>query len=111
MIRGTDVQVVRRTQTATDEMGEPIFATTVETVHNVLWHPATTDEIDETVRMYGVSCEISLDFPKDYGQPLEGCSVRVDGREFRVLGDPLPYMAANTPTPWHRTVRAARADG
>lgn len=111
MISGTDIAVIRPEMTGRDAMGEPVFSESEETVPNVLWHPATTDEIDETNRAFGVSCEIALDFPKSYTASLEGCRVRVDGRVYRVLGDPLPYMAANTPTPWNRSVKAVRADG
>ena len=111
MIKGTTVTVTKRTVSSRDEMGEPVFATESVEVDNVLWHESTTDEIDETNRMYGVSCDISLDFPKTFTGSLEGCSVNVGGTEYRVLGDPIGYMPENTPTPWNRSVKAARADG
>ena len=111
MIRGVDVTVTRRTATTCDAMGEPVFSLTTTTVGNVLWHEASTDEIDESTRMFGVECDLSLDFPKTYTDSLEGCTVNVNGDEYRVLGDPKGYMAENTPTPWNRSVKVARADG
>ena len=110
-MRGTSVTVTRRTVASRDEMGEPVFATSTETVRNVLWHESTTDEMDESYRMYGVTCDLSLDFPKTYAESLEGCTVNVCGTEYRVLGDPKGRMPENTPTPWNRPVRVARADG
>lgn len=111
MIRGTDVVVTKRSVTGRDEMGEPVFETASEVVPNVLWHEASTDEMAESNRMFGVTCDLSLDFPKSYAESLEGASVTVNGRGYRVLGDPQGYMPENTPTPWNRHVMAVRADG
>ena len=110
-MRGEDVTVTRRVLSGRDDMGEPVFATSTETVGNVLWHESTTDEMDESTRMYGVTCDLSLDFPKSYKASLEGCHVTVRGTEYRVLGDPKGFMEQNTPTPWNRPVKVARADG
>ena len=44
MISGTDIAVIRPEMTGRDAMGEPVFSESEETVPNVLWHPATTDE-------------------------------------------------------------------
>ena len=88
-----------------------MFEYTTTTVGNVLWHEASTDEMDESNRMFGVTCDLSLDFPKSYTASLEGCTVTVNGDEYRILGDPQGYMPANTPTPWNRRAMAVRADG
>ncbi|MBQ9002192.1 MAG: hypothetical protein IJ087_10095 [Eggerthellaceae bacterium] len=111
MISGMSVSVLRRVMSGRDEMGEPVFATSTETVGNVLVAPSSTDEMDETNRAFGVTCELTLHFPKSYTASLEGCAVEVRGVEYRVLGDPQPYMPENTPTPWNRSVKVARADG
>lgn len=111
MLRGTNVTVTKRTVSSRDEMGEPVFAVTTTTVGNVLWHESTTDEMDESNRMFGVTCELSLDFPKTFTDSLEGCSVNVGGTEYRILGDPKGYMPENCPTPWNRSAKAVRADG
>ena len=110
-MRGETVTLTRRVLASRDEMGEPVFSTSTETVANVLWHESTTDEMDESNRMYGVTCDLSLDFPKAYTASLEGCLVNVRGTEYRVLGDPKGFMVQNTPTPWNRPVKVARADG
>ena len=111
MIRGTSVTVTSRTLKSRDDMGEPVFETTTTTVENVLWHEASTDEMDESNRMFGVTCDLSLDFPKSFTDSLEGSTVEVGGTAYRVLGDPKGYMAENTPTPWNRRAMAVRADG
>lgn len=111
MISGTDVTVTRRTVAGRDEMGEPEWTHESETVRNVLVGAPTTDDMDETNRMYGVTCDLVLHFPKTYTASLKGCTVGVYGGEYRVLGDPQPYMEANTPTPWNRPAKVVRADG
>lgn len=132
MISGTNVSVIRRVLSYRDEMGEPVFATSIETVGNVLVTPSNTDEMDETNRMFGVTCDFTLHFPKSYTASLEGCSVFLpapygDGlpstttsttttgpvpeQAYRILGDPKPFMPENTPTPWNRAVKVARTDG
>ena len=118
MISGVSVTVTKRVPVVDtlgnpvyDEMGELTFTTSATTVANVLWHEANTDEMDESNRAYGVTCDISMSFPKTYTDSLEGCTVTVGGKNYRVLGDPIGYMPENTPTPWNRTVMAVRADG
>jgi len=111
MIRGTDVTLTTRTVASRDEMGEPVFDVTTTTVGNVLWHEASTEDIDESNRMFGVTCDLSLDFPKAYTDSLEGAVVEVGGKAYRILGDPAGYMPENTPTPWNRRALAVRADG
>ena len=111
MIRGTSVTLTKRTMTGRDDMGEPVFATSTTTVDNVLWHEASTDEMDQSNRMFGVTCDLSLDFPKSFTDSLEGCTVPVCGDDYRILGDPKGYMPENTPTPWNRHAMAVRADG
>ena len=111
MIRGVDVTLTKRTVKSRDEMGEPVFETTTTTVGNVLWHEANTDEMDESNRMFGVTCDLSLDFPKSFTDSLEGALVTVGGTDYRILGDPKGYMPENTPTPWNRHAMAVRADG
>ena len=111
MIRGVPVTVTKRTITSRDAMGEPVFTETTTTVGNVLWHESNTDEMSETNRAYGVKCDLSLDFPKTFTDSLEGCIVTVNGENYRVIGNPKGYMAENTPTPWNRPVKVARADG
>ena len=111
MIRGTDVKLTRRSVASRDDMGEPVYDTTTTTVGNVLWHESTTNDMDESTRMFGVTCDLSLDFPKDYADSLEGCIATVNGKDYRILGDPQGYMPENCPTPWNRHALAVRADG
>ena len=111
MIRGVDVEFTYKSVTSHDDMGEPVYSYTTTTVSNVLWHESTTDEMDESNRMFGVTCDLSLSIPKTLTGSLEGAHVTINGKDYRILGDPQGYMDVNTPTPWNRSAMAVRADG
>lgn len=112
MIRGTNVTVTRKVLSSRDEMGEPVFSTSTETVANVLWHRASADDMDQSTRMFGVTCNMVFDFPKTYTASLEGCTVTLGGVDYRVVGDYAEvYMPENTPTPWNKKAMAVMVDG
>ena len=114
MIHGVKVQVLRPGTPTKDRFnneipGEP----TCEAVHNVLVSPGSTDELDAS-RPNGVQVAFTLHFPKTYTKSLEGCSVTLPkpwGGTYRVIGQPHPYIDANTPTAWHMPVEIEAAHG
>ena len=112
MISGTTVTVTRKAMTGRDEMGEPVFTDATETVRNVLWHRATADDMDQSTRLFGVVCNMVFDFPKTYNESLEGCTISLDGKDYRVVGDYAEwYMPENTPGPWNKKAMAVWSDG
>ena len=98
----------------TDRFGNPVLtAPTEETVANVLVSPGGTSDL-EAARPEGVSVDYTLHFPKGYDQNLEGCTVVLPSPwscECRVIGKPVPYIDANTPTQWHLPVECEAAHG
>lgn len=104
MIKGRSVTVLTPTVGSTDRFGEPIVGEPVATtVDNVLIVPGATADL-EASRPDGVTVALTLHFPKTYSGDLRGCNVIVDGIEYRVIGEPKPYMDENTPTAWHMPV-------
>ena len=115
MISGTTVSVAYRTQSGTDRFGNPTWAEASESVENVLIAPGATADL-EASRPEGVTVAYTLHFPKGYTRDLTGCTVSLpapwaneDG--YRVVGEPRPYMDANTPGAWHMAVEVERAHG
>ena len=120
MIRGVSVTVLRpvaggRDRLGNETSGEPIR----ETVDNVLIAPGgesgTTSDM-EAQRTDGDTLSLQVHFPKTYTQSLRGCTLELPGRwaefnPYRVEGNPMPYIDANTPTSWHMPVRAVSARG
>lgn len=115
-MRGIEVTVVRYADGGTDRLGNPIEgAPTYEEVDDVLIAPSGAADM-EASRPEGVTVSMTLHFPKTYTGDLRGCDIELPspydvGNPYRVIGDPHPYMDANTPTRWNRPVEVARADG
>lgn len=118
-MRGISVEVRHPIESGTDRFGNVIWtygptgATGSETVGNVLVSPGATDDL-EASRPEGVKVEYTLHFPKTYTGTLEGCIVSLPSPwsgDYRVIGDPRPYIDANTPTKWHLPVEVEAAHG
>lgn len=113
MLSGIAVTVLRPVEGAADRLGNPTHTYVPETVADVLVQPGVTDDLDAD-RPEGDTAALTLHFPKTYAGTLRGCAVVLpppwEG-EWRVVGDPLPYMAANCPTRWNRAVQVVMADG
>ena len=116
MIGGVTVTVVRPTPAGRDRLGNLAYGEPVrEAVHDVLVQPGPTAELDAS-RPEGVTVAYTLHFPKAYEASLEGCAVELPAPwasegGYRVVGDPRPYMAGNTPTRWNRPVEVEAAHG
>lgn len=113
MISGITVTVERPVYGAADRFGNATRTWKSEDVENVLVAPGSTDDM-EAARPEGVEVAYTLHFPKGYDESLEGCKVVLPAPytgEYSVVGDPRPYMDANTPTPWHLPVQVEAAHG
>ena len=114
MISGTTVTVVHPERGGVDRLGNPVVEFTLrEQVGGVLVSPGATADM-EAVRPEGVTVALTLHFPRGYVGSLAGCLLELPAPwagTYRVIGDPKPYMDANTPTPWHMPVEVEAAHG
>ena len=114
MIRGVDVCVSSPVSGEPDRLGNPtVTYGEAETVGNVLVSPSTTSDM-EAARPEGVSVAYTLHFPKTYTRCLEGCRITLPAPwcgTYHVIGNPKPYIGANTPTQWNRQVEVETAHG
>lgn len=112
---GVEVEVIpQTTATNPDRFGNAVHTDgTAVKVQDVLVAPGSTDSLDAS-RPEGAQVAYSLHFPKTYTGPLEGCKVKLPAPwagTYRVIGDPRPYIDANTPTRWHMPVEVEAAHG
>ena len=64
---GEDVVVLTRSKVGEDELGEPVYEWSGETVNNVLVRPVDSSDLaDKQLRPDGVSVTYSLAFPKSW---------------------------------------------
>ncbi len=113
MLKGDTVTVIwEDVEVGRDEFNAPITETRTEDVENVLIAPGARQDVSEANRPEGVVVAWELHFPKKFTESLRGALVQVPGDEPRkVIGDPRPYQAQNTPTDWNRPVELEGHDG
>lgn len=114
MISGTTVTVVHPGHGGRDRLGAPVVEFVGrEQVDGVLVSSGPTSDM-EAARPEGVTVAFTLHFPRTYVGSLAGCLVELPAPwagTYRVIGDPHPYMLANTPTPWAMPVEVEAAYG
>lgn len=111
LLASVSVDVLRDVAGERDAHGNATQSTTTtKTVDGVIPQPGATSDL-EASRPDGVSVAVTFHFPKAYTASLRGCRIRYAGREFRVIGDPQPYLDANTPGEWNRPVECEACDG
>ena len=108
---GEEVVVVRFSATVSDPFNAGVLERSETAVGDVLVCPASPEDEIGGNRPDGISSGLTLHFPKWYTDGLRGCKVVVRGVEYDVVGDPLPFTTANTPTRWNRPVKVVRLDG
>lgn len=110
-MRGENVTVITATPTGVDEFNNPTHTRTELTVTDVLVAPTTTNDLTGSTRPDGKTTTLTLHFPKTFTGRLAGALVRVRGVEYRVVGNPVAYQTANTPTRWNRPVELEEVEG
>lgn len=108
LLKGQRVEVVRVAVDYVD--GERVESTERETVDGVLVCPGATADSAANARLDADRVAYTLAFPKGYDKPLRNCRVVINGREYRVIGDPQPCRE-NCPTAWWLRVEVERVDG
>lgn len=112
MLKGGRIEVHSPIETGTDTFNIPTTKWGLEAVlGDVLAAPASTQDVEGTIRPNGD--EITMDFyiPKTYTASLRGRQIHHQGGIYEVIGDPQPYPEENTPTRWNRVVHARKIEG
>lgn len=112
MIKGSRIEIHSPIETDTDTFNIPTTKWGLEAVlGDVLAAPASTQDVEGTIRPNGD--EITMDFyiPKTYTASLRGRQIHHQGGIYEVIGDPQPYPEENTPTRWNRVVHARKIEG
>lgn len=112
MIKGSRIEIHSPIETGTDTFNIPTTKWGLEAVlGDVLAAPASTQDVEGTIRPNGD--EITMDFyiPKTYTASLRGRQIHHQGNIYEVIGDPQPYPEENTPTRWNRVAHARKIEG
>lgn len=113
-MKGTDVVLHVKTQKVVgstpvfDAFNNPVYVDSVATVKNVLIGQPTTDEVTQSVDLYGKKIEYMLGIPKGDTHNWEDTEVEFFGNTYRTFGSTIQGIEANIPTPWHKKVRVCK---
>lgn len=112
-MRGETVKVLRYTPTGeNDPAGSPVTKVDIESVGNVLVSPGAMSNATDSLRPDGVTVAFTCLFPRSYEfRSLRGAGVRIDGHEYKVIGDPRPLGGGMKPTAWNLTVEVTDTEG
>lgn len=107
-IKGVQITLYEKTKTGEDEFNAPVYAETAEPVDNVLIAPATSQEILDTINLYGKKAVYTLAIPKGDTHDWMDKHVSFFGEEWKTFGIPLEGIECNIPLDWNKKVMVER---
>lgn len=113
-MRGITITLTKKTQTGTDPFGQPIFTTTTENVSDVLVGEPSTDDITNTMTMYGKKVAYTLAIPKGDTHTWEDTTVTLPepfGGTYHTIGFATAGIEENIPLRWNKKVHLERIEG
>lgn len=107
-MKGITVTLYAETPGEPNAFGEETFTTTPIEVDNVLVAPATTQEILDSVNLYGKKAVYTLGIPKGDANDWTDKTVEFFGERWQTFGIPEEGIEALVPTAWHKKVQVMR---
>lgn len=105
---GITVTLTVRTQDGADPLGAPIWKETTEDVENVLVAPVSSQDLQDTLNLYGRAAVYTLAIPKGDAHVWEDTLVSFWGQTFRTIGIPTEGIEALIPLSWNKKVQVER---
>lgn len=107
-IKGIEVTLYEQTATEPDEFGAERYIETPVTVENVLVAPATSQEILDTINLYGKKAVYTMAIPKGDEHDWEDKRVSFFGKDWHTFGIPLIGIECDIPLDWNMKVMVER---
>ena len=107
-MKGTTIQLLVKTQSGTDPFGAPVYTEELVDVPDVLVGNPTTDDITDSLNLYGKKIEYMLGIPKGDAHNWIDTEVIIWGNRYRTFGYPITGEQANIPLRWGQNVRVER---
>lgn len=102
------VQLKVKTQTDTDPFGNPIYTEGFIDVPGCLVGQPTSDDIDQTMEMYGKRIAYVVGVPKGDTNSWVDTEVGFFGEVFHTIGYPETGIQENIPLAWGKNVKVER---
>ena len=107
-ITGTTVILYEKVQTGVDGFNHPIYTETPITVDNVLIGEPSSDDIADSVNLYGKKIVYMLGIPKGDSHNWEDSAVEFFGKRYKTFGYTIQGIESNIPLSWHKKIRVER---
>ena len=107
-MKGTTIQLVVKNQTGMDPLGNPIESEEFEDIEDVLVGQPSTDDVTNTIQLYGKKIEYVLGIPKGDEHDWEDREVIIRGKRYKTIGFPQTGIQENIPLRWGQNVRVER---
>ena len=107
-MKGTTVQLVVKTQSGTDAFGAPVYTEELVSVADVLVGSPTSDDVTNTLNLYGKKIEYVLGIPKGDTHDWIDAEVVIWGERFKTIGYPTTGEQENIPLRWGQNVKVER---
>lgn len=107
-MKTTTVQLVVKTETGTDPFGKPVYTEELENVSGVLIGSPSTDDVTNTLNLYGKKIEYVLGIPKGDTHNWVDAEVMFWGMRFRTIGYPTTGEQENIPLRWGQNVKVEK---
>lgn len=111
---GVKVTLEKRTQTGTDPFGQPVYSATTVDVNDVLVGEPSTEDITNTLAMYGKQVVYTLAIPKGDTNDWVDTYVSLPepmGGKYHTIGVPTAGIEENIPLRWNKKVHLEKFEG
>ena len=109
-MRTITVQLVKKIQDRTDPFGAPIVSETLIDVPGCLVGQPSTDDIAQTLEMYGKKIAYVVGVPKGDVNSWVDTDVIIWNERFRTIGYPETGIQENIPLSWGQNVKVERCN-
>lgn len=110
-MKGITILLLEKTQTGTDAFNHPTYSEDWVEVNNVLVGEPSSDEIANTMSLYGKEAKYTLAIPKGDDHVWSDTEVVLpapfEGR-YKTIGYPTAGIEANIPLKWNKKVKLER---
>lgn len=107
-MKGTTIYLVNKTVVGEDDFGAPIYDEELEAVKDCLVGLPSTDDVTNTLAMYGKKIEYTVGIPKGDTHNWTDAEIIIWGDRFRTIGYPQTGIQENIPLRWGQNVRVER---
>lgn len=109
-IKGITVTLINKIDAKKDPLGNPFVKEVRIPIDNVLVAPTNTEEILNSLNLYGKKATYTLAIPKEDAHDWENAEVEFFDERWQTLGLPLEGIEDSIPLDWNKKVMVTRCE-